>query len=99
MTVKLKESFLIFMDHDFEHAKNMKLLLCVFEQTKAKYFILEKPNSTKQSILNCTACDLGMFAFRFLGVPMHYQKLRNLKWGAIYRNPTNYIFIRIEKLQ
>ena len=45
---------IIFLDHDIDKAKNIKLLLCVFEQlsglkktsTKVRYFALVKQNNT-----------------------------------------------------
>ena len=27
--------------------------------------------------------DIGTYPFRYLGIPMHHRKLRNVEWGAI----------------
>ncbi|WVZ94622.1 hypothetical protein U9M48_040491 [Paspalum notatum var. saurae] len=60
---------IIFIDQDLEEAKNMKLLLCVFEQLSVYTELF--------------GCELGSYAFRYLGILMHFHKLHNADWGVI----------------
>ncbi|WVZ54093.1 hypothetical protein U9M48_004953 [Paspalum notatum var. saurae] len=60
----------IFLDHDLEKAKNMKILLCVFE----------KLSGLK---INFHKSEIFCFGQAYLGLPMHYRKLRNNDWRPI----------------
>ncbi|WVZ90609.1 LOW QUALITY PROTEIN: hypothetical protein U9M48_036894 [Paspalum notatum var. saurae] len=70
----------IFLDHDLEQAKNLKLLLCVFEQLsglkinfhKSELFCFGQTKLEEYSRL--FGCNLGSFPFRYLGIPMHFNK-------------------------
>ena len=76
----------IFMDHDFDQARNMKLLLCTFEQLsgltinfKVKSFASVKPKNVRHSTHNCLATRLAHSLFCYLlGILMHFRKL-NIK--------------------
>ena len=75
----------IFMDNDLERAKNMKLLLCAFEQLlglkinfhKSELFCYEAAKANQFDYEQIFGCDLGSFPFRYLGIPMHHRKLMN----------------------
>jgi len=75
----------IFMDNDLERAKNMKLLLCAFEQLsglkinfhKSELFCYGAAKVNQIDYAQIFGCDLGSFLFRYLGIPMHHRKLMN----------------------
>jgi len=75
----------IFMDNDLEKAKNMKLLLCAFEQLsrlkinfhKSELFCYGTTKANQNEYVQNFWCGLGLFPFRYLGIPMHHRKLLN----------------------
>ena len=75
----------IFMDNDLEKAKNMKLLLCAFEQLsglkinfhKSELFCYRTTKPNQNEHVQIFGCDLRTFSFRYLGIPMHHRKLMN----------------------
>jgi len=75
----------IFMDNDLERAKNMKLLLCAFEQLsgvkinfhKSELFCYGAANANQLEYTQIFGCNVGSFSFRYLGIPMHHRKLMN----------------------
>ncbi|WVZ95943.1 hypothetical protein U9M48_041644 [Paspalum notatum var. saurae] len=66
----------IFMHHNLEEARNMKLLLCAFEQISIKVNFSASAKQRRLNTLNCSAV-------KYLGIPMHYRKLRNADWGSV----------------
>ena len=81
----------LFMDHNLEQAKNMKLLLCVFEQLsglkinfhKSEIFCYGEAKHHEQEYTELFGCGLGPYPFRYLGIPMHHRKLHNADWSVI----------------
>jgi hypothetical protein len=73
------------MDNDLERVKNMKLLLCAFEQLsglkinfhKSELFCYGAAKEIESEYAHIFGCDLGSFPFRYLGIPMHHRKLMN----------------------
>jgi hypothetical protein len=73
------------MDNDLEKAKNMKLLLCAFEQLsgfkidfhKSKLFCYVAAKANQNEYAQIFRCDLGSFSFKYLGIPMYHRKLMN----------------------
>ena len=76
---------IIFMDNDLERAKNMKLLLCAFEQLsglkinfhKSELFCYGAAKNNQNEYAQIFGSNVGSFSFRYLGIPMHYRKLVN----------------------
>jgi hypothetical protein len=74
-----------FMDNDLEKAKNMKLLLCAFEQLlglkinfhKSELFCYRVAKVNQFEYAQIFGCDLGTYPFRYLDIPMHHRKLMN----------------------
>jgi hypothetical protein len=66
------------MDNDLEKAKNMKLLLCAFEQLsglkinfhKSELFCYGTAKINQNKYMQIFGCDLRSFPFRYLGIPM-----------------------------
>ncbi|WVZ75219.1 hypothetical protein U9M48_023298 [Paspalum notatum var. saurae] len=82
---------IIFMDHDLVQAKNMKLLLCAFKQLsglkihfhKSEIFCFGQAKEFESTYSHLFGCKTGTFSFRYLGIPMHYRKLRNTDWRMV----------------
>jgi hypothetical protein len=76
---------LIFLGHDLEKAKNLKLLLCAFEQLsgikinfhKSEIFCFGQAKDMQQQYLILFGCHEGSLPFKYLGIPMHYMRLSN----------------------
>ncbi|WVZ69841.1 hypothetical protein U9M48_018567 [Paspalum notatum var. saurae] len=75
----------IFLDHDLEKARNMKALPCMFEKLsslkinfhKSEIFCFGQAKECENDYSELFGCRSGSFPFRYLGLPMHYRKLRN----------------------
>jgi hypothetical protein len=82
---------IIFMDHDLEKALNMKLILCMFEQlsglkinfNKSELFCFGEAKDAEEEYRLLFGCDLGKFPFKYLGIPIHFRKLKNGEWKPI----------------
>ncbi|WVZ49680.1 hypothetical protein U9M48_001017 [Paspalum notatum var. saurae] len=79
------------LDHDIEQAKNLKLILCAFQQLSVSFSVWVKQNMLKRLIPNLFSCKLGSLPFRYLGIPMHFRKLGNKDWKAIEDRSTESI--------
>ena len=81
----------IFMDNDLERAKNMKLLLCAFEQLlglkinfhKSELFCNGSAKDNQNEYAQIFGCNVGSFPFTYLGIPMHHRKLMNKDWKHV----------------
>ena len=81
----------LFMSHDFEKARNMKLILSTFEQLsglkinfhKSEIFCFGKARDNEVFYSQLFGCGVGKFPFRYLGLPMHTRKLSNKDWQTI----------------
>ncbi|WVZ92292.1 LOW QUALITY PROTEIN: hypothetical protein U9M48_038369, partial [Paspalum notatum var. saurae] len=81
----------IFLDHDLEMAKNMKILLCVFEKLsdlkinfhKSEIFCFGQTKECENAYSELFGCKSGSFPFTYIGLPMYYRKLRNSDWRHI----------------
>jgi retron-type reverse transcriptase len=82
---------IIFMDNDLEKAKNMKLLLCAFEQLsglminfhKSELFCYGTTKINQNEYVQIFGCDLGSFPFRYLVIHMPHRKLMNKDWKHV----------------
>jgi hypothetical protein len=82
---------LIFLGHDLEKAKNLKLFLSAFEQLsglkinfhKSEIFCFGKAKEVQQEYSFPFGYHEGSFPFKYLGIPMHYRKLGNNDWKVI----------------
>jgi hypothetical protein len=82
---------ILFMDHDLDKALNMKLILCIFEQLsglkinfhKSEVFCFGKAKEVEDEYITLFGCAAGSFPFRYLGIPIHFQKLKNGEWKLI----------------
>jgi exonuclease III len=82
---------IIFLDHDPKQAKNLKLLLCAFEQLsglkinfhKSEIFCYGAAKEMEQYYTNLFGCNSGVYPFRYLGIPMHHRQLLNSEWRKV----------------
>jgi hypothetical protein len=90
---------ILFMYHNIEQARNMKLLLPAFEQLsglkinyhKSELFCFGQAKDHELQYEQLFECKRGSYPFRYLGIPMHYRKLYNSHWKIIEE--------RIEKIE
>jgi hypothetical protein len=82
---------IFFMTHDLEKAMNMKLILCIFEQLsglkinfhKSDVFCFGRAKDREDEYINLFGCAAGAFPFRYLGIPIHFRKLKNGEWKPV----------------
>ena len=82
---------IIFLDNDLEKAKNLKFLLCAFEQLsglkinfhKSELFCYGEAKDLEHEYSNLFGCALGALPFTYLGIPMHHKRLSNSDWKHI----------------
>ena len=82
---------IIFIDHDLEQAKNLKLLLCAFKQLsglkinfhKSEIFCYRVAKEMQDIYTNLFGCNAEEYSFRYLGIPMHHRKLLNSEWRKV----------------
>jgi hypothetical protein len=82
---------IIFMDDSIEKAKNLKLLLCAFEELsglkisyhKSEIFYFGYARNSENMYSQLFGCQIGSYPFKYLGIPMHYKKLNNIDWKAL----------------
>jgi hypothetical protein len=81
----------LFLDHDLDKAKNLKLLLCAFEQLsglkinfhKSEIFCFGDAEDARLDYVDLFCCKSGEFPIKYLGIPIHYRTLRNVDWRMI----------------
>jgi hypothetical protein len=82
---------ILFMDHDLEKGRNMKLLLCAFEQVsglkinfhKTELFCFGNAQDHLDQYAEQFGCKSSDFPIRYLGIPIHFRKLRNAEWRKV----------------
>jgi hypothetical protein len=70
------------MEHNLEKALNMKLILCIFEELsslkinfyKSEIFCFGKAKEVENDYKILFGCEIGLFPFRYLGIPIHLRK-------------------------
>jgi hypothetical protein len=84
----------VFLDHNLQHARNIKLLVTVFEQMsglkinfhKSKLFFYWLAKEYELQYSHLLSCGIGTLPFKYLGIPMIHRRLRNSDWqGATDR--------------
>ena len=79
------------MEHDVAKARNMKLVLCLFEQlsglkinfNKSELFCFGRAKDEQDTYKNLFGCELGSMPFSYLGIPIHHRKLSIKEWKCI----------------
>ena len=76
---------IFFMEHELAKARNMKLVLCLFEQLselkinfhKSELFCFGRVKEEQEVYKQLFGCELGSLPFSYLGIPIHHRKLTN----------------------
>ena len=74
-----------FLEHDLQQAKNLKLILYVFEKLsdlkinfhKSELFCFGQAKEYYDEDSNIFGCKFGSLPVKYLGIPMHFKKLNN----------------------
>jgi hypothetical protein len=82
---------ILFLEHDVTKAMHLKLILSLFEQLsglkinyhKSEVFCFGKALDEEQEYTNLFGCEAGSLPLRYLGIPIHYRKLKNSEWKSI----------------
>nr|ABF94719.1 retrotransposon protein, putative, unclassified [Oryza sativa Japonica Group] len=82
---------ILFMEHDLDEVKNLKLVLSTFEKLaglkinfhKSELFCYGKSKFAENEYVMLFGCRSGTYPFRYLGIPMHHKKLSNKDWQII----------------
>lgn len=78
-------------EDDIESARNLKIILCVFEHLTGLEinFLKSEIHCFGEAILKqdkyaqIFACVVGNFPFRYLGISLHFKKLCNADWRPV----------------
>ncbi|WVZ51380.1 hypothetical protein U9M48_002532, partial [Paspalum notatum var. saurae] len=81
----------IFLDHVLEMARNIKLLLCAFEQlsglkinfNESELYCFGDAQDALDQYMEIFGCKNGEFLFSYVGIPTHFKKLRNADWKKV----------------
>ncbi len=79
------------MNHDLQNAQNMKSVLLAFEQLldlkinfhKSELYCFGEALEYREQYNQLFGCQVGNFPFRYLGISIHYRKLRNAEWREV----------------
>jgi hypothetical protein len=82
---------IILMEHDIQKVLNMKLILCIFEQlsrlkinfNKSELFCFGHAKEMQDEYKVLFGCEIGSLPFRYLGIPIHFRRLKNVEWKLI----------------
>ena len=82
---------IIFMEHDIEKAKNLKLILSAFEHLsglkinfhKSELFCFGEAQDDVSLYAEIFGCRQGQFPIKYLGIPIHYRRLTNVEWKMV----------------
>jgi hypothetical protein len=74
---------IMFMEHDLEKARNLKLILAAFELLsglkinfhKNEMFCFGEAQNAVANYAELFGCGQGQFPIRYLGIPIHYRRL------------------------
>ena len=69
----------------------MKIILCAFEQLsglkinfhKSELFCYGEAKDHIEQYSQIFGCEIGLFPFRYLGIPMNHKKLNNKDWKVV----------------
>ena len=82
---------ILYMEHDIEKARNLKLILSAFEQLsglninfhKSELFCFGEAQENASLYAELFGCMQGQFPINYLGIPIHYRRLTNAEWKLV----------------
>jgi hypothetical protein len=91
LILQYADDIIMFMEHDLKKSRNLKLILLAFEQLsglkinfhKSELFCFGEAQDETQAYAELFGCSQGQFPIRYLGIPIHYQRLTNAKWKIV----------------
>jgi hypothetical protein len=84
ISLQYADDTILFSDTNYTHLRNLKSVLAIFEQISGMRINFHKselvplnldPDET-HDIAHIFSCPVGTFPIRYLGVPLHFEKLR-----------------------
>jgi hypothetical protein len=84
ISLQYADDTLLFLEHGYQSTSHLKWLLIYFEKLsrmkinyhKSDLTLINLEEEESQSYSRIFCCKLGNFPFKYLGVPLHYDKLR-----------------------
>jgi hypothetical protein len=81
----------LFLVHDMDKARNIKLLLFAFNQVsslkinfhKSELFCFRTAQDNLDLYTKLFGCKDGNFPINYLGIPIHFRRLRNCDWVKV----------------
>jgi hypothetical protein len=82
---------ILFMEHDLDKSQNLKLILSAFELLsglkinfhKSELFCFGEALNEVNAYDTLFGCGQGQFPMRYLGIPIHYQRLALAEWKIV----------------
>jgi hypothetical protein len=82
---------ILFMEHDVDKAQNLELILSLFEQLSrlkinfhtSELFCFSEALNKANAYSNLFGCGQGQIPMRYLGIPIHYQRLTLAEWKIV----------------
>lgn len=79
------------LEADVESARNLKFILCLFEQAsglkinflKSDLYCLGGAQEMGAHLEEIFTCKLRAFPFKYLGIPLHFRRLANSDWKHV----------------
>jgi hypothetical protein len=81
----------MFIEHDFEKTRNLKLILSSFKQLsglkinfyKSVLFCFGEAQDSPAAYAKQFSCGQGQSRIHYLGIPIHYRRLTIIEWKLV----------------
>jgi hypothetical protein len=82
---------ILFMEHDLDKARNLKLILAAFEHLsglkinfhKSELFCFGNAQDSVADYSELFGCGQGQFPINYLGIPIHHRRLTIAEWKLV----------------
>lgn len=86
ISLQYADDTILFSDHDEQHLKNLKGSLALFEQIsgmrinfhKSEFIPINLDQNETHRAAHIIGCPVGAFPIKYLGVPLHYEKIKRV---------------------
>jgi hypothetical protein len=72
---------IIFMEDDLETFEQLSGLKINFH--KSDFFCFGEAQNSKNLYSHLFRCQVGKYPFKYLGIPMHYKRIKNVDWKEL----------------
>ena len=84
VSLQYADDTILFLENSLEYAKKLKWILSCFEHLsglkinfhKSDLHAINIPEQLSNEFAQIFCCQMGDFPFKYLGVPLHFKKLR-----------------------